>query len=527
MRSSDSESILIDVVFFFAVLHTDLLSRSISELFLQYDISELHVSLTNGLWRHETWGFPVESAGSGAELYVWFKNGLTQENINQQWIELSEALSGLLCASFSFVEETNTVSPHFSFRPSSATPNAQLNSSYVRYTTLPREVVCTENLTPWKKLLPCDSKEGFMSLLNAQHIYSTNYHSLGIHVRQLCLDASCSGSILESKQTVNLVHDLRLFGGPDWSIRKLFGQGLNGACLMSSSSKIFLDITDKDFEISPKPRNTLMSKRGGSETIYAEFDVKKMTQVNKMMNVAIVNLKQKTIPIVPPPPLYAKRFLQGTGKERGKIVNQITNSHWASLNLVIMENIPWFVPIYLHSLKLKVGNKEIQPSAIKYIPGEQRKRPYHLEVAVKIPARSTLEMSIDFDYIFLKWQEYPPDAHHGHYIGSAVISTLLPMALNYTSIPIDASLFEESFNATRQSYFLRIHTEALLINLPTPDFSMPYNVICLACTVVALAFGPLHNMTTKRLLLQKKDEAKKSLLVRLKEKLFKKKEKTE
>ena len=28
---------------------------------------------------------------------------------------------------------------------------------------------------------------------------------------------------------------------------------------------------------------------------------------------------------------------------------------------------------------------------------------------------------------------------------------------------------------------------------------MPYNVICLTCTVVALAFGPLHNITTKQL----------------------------
>ena len=35
--------------------------------------------------------------------------------------------------------------------------------------------------------------------------------------------------------------------------------------------------------------------------------------------------------------------------------------------------------------------------------------------------------------------------------------------------------------------------------MATPDFSMPYNVICLACTVVALAFGPLYNLTTKRL----------------------------
>uniref|UniRef100_A0A4W5NUA5 Phosphatidylinositol glycan anchor biosynthesis class T n=1 Tax=Hucho hucho TaxID=62062 RepID=A0A4W5NUA5_9TELE len=29
---------------------------------------------------------------------------------------------------------------------------------FLRYAVLPREIVCTENLTPWKKLLPCGSK---------------------------------------------------------------------------------------------------------------------------------------------------------------------------------------------------------------------------------------------------------------------------------------------------------------------------------------------------------------------------------
>ncbi len=132
-----------------------------------------------------------------------------------------------------------------------------------------------------------------MSLLNAQQIYSTNYHSLGLHVRKLCLDKSCSDVILEAKQTVNLVHDLKLFGGSEWSIRKLYGQGLNGACALSTSSKIYLDVTEKYFEVNPKPKSIITSKRGGSETQYAEFDVKKLTETSKMMNVAVVNKKNK------------------------------------------------------------------------------------------------------------------------------------------------------------------------------------------------------------------------------------------
>lgn len=54
---------------------------------------------------------------------------------------------------------------------------------------------------------------------------------------------------------------------------------------------------------------------------------------------------------------------------------------------------------------------------------------------------------------------------------------------------------------------------------------MPYNVICLACTVVALAFGPIHNMATKKLKIQKEGESK-SFLAKLKNKLWKKKEET-
>merc|ERR1711902_42547 len=69
-----------------------------------------------------------------------------------------------------------------------------------------------------------------------------------------------------------------------------------------------------------------------------------------------------------------------------------------------------------------------------------------------------------------------------------------------------ASTYAETFSQEdfqSQVVVVQLYTESLLVNLPTPDFSMPYNVICLTCTVVALAFGPLHNITTKSLTLEK------------------------
>ena len=59
-------------------------------------------------------------------------------------------------------------------------------------------------------------------------------------------------------------------------------------------------------------------------------------------------------------------------------------------------------------------------------------------------------------------------------------------------------VYPNSLSDESSEFFLRLHTESLLVTLPTPDFSMPYNVICLTCTVVAIMFGSIHNLTTRR-----------------------------
>lgn len=435
-------------------------------------------------------------------------------------------LSGLFCASFSFIDKSNTIQPEYTFRPtfSPGTGKASLNtvdtSKYrIRYATLPREIVCTENLTPWKKLLPGNRHEGLRSLLNSGYIHTTNYHSLGLHIRRLARAPLKSAQkpgqsmeLIEIKQTVNLVFDTKITSGSqDWSLRRLFGQGMDSSNELAENSKIYVDITDAGFRLTPEPAEIITSQRGGTITTLAVYDVKKQFS-HQLFSIAGIYPDAEAnqqIVISAAPPLFAKRYLLGVGQERGKILTKITNTHWTPLNVVLQENIPWFVPVYLHTLAITVngGNEKIEPNAIKYSPGRLRERPSQLEIAFKIPSRSTVNVAIDFDYVFLKWLEYPPDANHGHYIGSAILFAQLPVARNFTAIPIDGHLYADSFNASRaQGYLVTIRTESLLITLPTPDFSMPYNVICLACTVVALAFGPIHNFSTKKLKYGKKSK---------------------
>uniref|UniRef100_A0A182IZW0 Uncharacterized protein n=1 Tax=Anopheles atroparvus TaxID=41427 RepID=A0A182IZW0_ANOAO len=506
-----------------SLLHTNLVSRPLAELFHHFGVQELRLSFTYGLWRYERWGYPVTDAGPGAEVWAWFDHTADRASVDRRWKMLCGTLSGLFCASLSFIDQSNTFEPAYSLRPQTHHFPGQ-GEPILRYAALPREIVCTENLTPWAKLLPCRSREGMVSLLVPDSVYASNYHSLGVHMRKLCADADCSEFQLEVKQTVNVVQDLRLFGGPNWSIRKLFGQGMDGSCALASTSNVYVDVTDNTYDVSQKPDETIQSVRGGARTELHRYDLKHFEMVmakgrRALFNVAVMDKRDPNVVIVAgPPPISAKRFILGVGQERGKIVTQITNNHWGPLDLVVFENIPWFVPIYLHTLTVRHGEGKIKPAFMHYTPGVQRERPYGLEVGLRIPPRATVELSIDFDYIFLKWQEYPPDANHGHYIPSSIISLLLPSARNYTSVPREASLFRESFNATQLSgYFLQLRTESLLLTLPTPDFSMPYNVICLACTVVALAFGPIHNISTKRIVAKGKEAAKASLSEKVKQ----------
>uniref|UniRef100_A0A2A4JUH8 GPI transamidase component PIG-T n=1 Tax=Heliothis virescens TaxID=7102 RepID=A0A2A4JUH8_HELVI len=480
--------------------HSHLAPRSLAEVISRFQVEELHLTLTEGQWRHNQWGYPVLDAAPGAELYAWFSPDVT--DVDTHWKKLSATLSGLFCASLNFIDNFNTVTPKMALWPMGAVKSSQNVTSQLRYASLPREIVCTENLTPWKKLLPCESSRGFSALLNSRMIHNTNYHSIGVHVRKICKSSECLETQLEFKQTVALVYDYDIINSNDWSFRKLFGQGLPGACPLSSDSKIYVDVTlngTQSFTLTPPPENVILSQRGGSETKLAVYSIKPDGQ---MINIGAKYKSKLDLLLTVPPPLHFTRYILGYGKEYGGIVTEITNNCWTSINVVILENAPWWLPIQLSSLRI---NGEAESDLVMsqfYSPGRSRQKPYHLELLIKLPPKSTTTITIDFEFVFLKWQEYPPDANHGFYVGSALISANLPTGRNYTSLPITGSTFDSFVNASKLWYPIVFRTNGAMVSLPTPDFSMPYNVICLACTVVALAFGPLHNICTKELVLK-------------------------
>ncbi|XP_035233919.1 GPI transamidase component PIG-T-like isoform X1 [Stegodyphus dumicola] len=501
-----------------AFQHFRLFPRSLGEIVSKYNVQELHFSLTQGLWRYEKWGYPARSGPPGAELWAVFKGNVSE--VSSNWQKLTNILSGQFCASLNFIDDTNTVIPKLSYRPEGVMPSDQLfNTSFIRYSALPPEIVCTENLTPFRKLLPCGAVAGLSTLLNALNIFNANFVSLAVDVRTNCKEETCSNAALELVQSVSVVFDPPIvqLGKQDWSFVKLFGSVLSNTCPVATNSKVFVDISSNQTGV-PFVLNTEVSEiirenvelghesSSKEETVFAVYDLKEIFKHSRHVNIGATYKGVHIYGMVFPPVLYVDRKISGYGQEQGGIRCTFFNNHVKALKIIYFDTIPWYLRVYSHTLTVKNNDKSITPDFFHYQPAQDRKHPHHLELVLTLPPKSNTEMSVDFNFAFLKWTEYPPDANHGFYAGSAIISTLLDSNRNISGFPI------KKFIRQGSGRFLRFHTQILLVSLPTPDFSMPYNVICLTCTVVALAFGPIHNITTKSLL--PLDENKDNTLVK-------------
>ncbi|CAM6102674.1 unnamed protein product [Calypogeia fissa] len=230
--------------------HHHVFPKAISQLVKKFHVSEMELSFTQGRWNYERWGSldPIASDNAkplGVELWAAFDLPLDQ--VDPTWRNLTHALSGLFCASINFLESPATMAaPEFAFGPDLG------ESGTLRYGALPREAVCTENLTPWLKLLPCRDKAGIATLLDRPSIYRGYYHSLRVRLSSGSskLDWTPPASkevVLE--QTLTLVlqpsqprerSSIKVL--PHWSLSSVFGRRLEGSCPLAKTSHVLLEL---------------------------------------------------------------------------------------------------------------------------------------------------------------------------------------------------------------------------------------------------------------------------------------------
>jgi len=109
------------------------------------------------------------------------------------------------------------------FEPAGDHSNASTPHLHLLHGTLPREVVCTENLTPFLKLLPCKGKAGIASLLDGHKLFDASWQTMAIDFRPVC-PADRSACYVEMEQTVDMVLDIERSKRPRGKLSTFFSR---------------------------------------------------------------------------------------------------------------------------------------------------------------------------------------------------------------------------------------------------------------------------------------------------------------
>lgn len=184
--------------------------RSLGQILQHAHAKELHLRFSLGRWDAETWGARprngAREGGLGVELWAWVEAD-TDEEANARWLTLTNALSGLFCASLNFIDATKTIRPVMTFQPEGHHTDTSLSKLHLLHGVLPHEVVCTENLTPFLKLLPCKGKAGISSLFDGHKLFDAAWQTMSIDVRPVC-PGGLADCVLEMEQNIDMVLDI-------------------------------------------------------------------------------------------------------------------------------------------------------------------------------------------------------------------------------------------------------------------------------------------------------------------------------
>ncbi|KAF9490588.1 GPI transamidase component GPI16 [Pleurotus eryngii] len=455
--------------------HYHVFPLALGQILREYAVTELHLSMNAGKWNYDEWGYPGElGVATGAELWAWMGEGGIS-TVDERWAGLRNALSGLFCASLASMDEQRTTSPLMAFVPEGDLPNWP-GPHLLRHASLPSEHVCTENLTPFLKLLPCKSLSGIASLLNPHRLFDADWHGMSVHV----LWHANKG--VEVGLSFQLVSDpLRQSSSKrrDWSFQSLFDRSIDNRCPVASSSTINVKLpTEEAYSLEPSPSS---SDDGiGRYNLNVEGHLPSDIAM-RWPSEFQYPLGSASVPLVP---LALQRTLTGASQANGHLALRIQNRLNEELRVVYLETMPWLVQFYAHTLSATVDGRKHAGliSNVSYIPPLHHSRPTTFQAILTLPPKSTVALSMDVSKAFLRYTDHQPDAQRGWDLPSAIF-----VPLRNGSDRLDG-----------HSLGQRIYTPTMLIDLATPDFSMPYNVIIFTCTVMAFIFGSVFNLLTRK-----------------------------
>mmetsp|Transcript_35558 Transcript_35558/g.101165 ORF Transcript_35558/g.101165 Transcript_35558/m.101165 type:complete len:651 (+) Transcript_35558:59-2011(+) len=494
----------------------DLFPKSIGKLLNAHQsIVSFEAALTQGRWKDEEWGPPPREFRPPGALLVSAIDSDDSGEVSLAWKYLISALSGSLCASFEGMDPDLGASSSRG-RPLGV-PWAE-SGNQLRFATLPYEPVCTENLTPWMKLLPCGDQAGLARLISPIPIAESPLVtlSLSVHVQE-------SKVVLQASLDVVLPLSSAALGFSGW-----FGADATYVpCPASDSSSVRLWSHDQPtLDLLNTTAPVTVGPLAGSDGYVVAFRMQDFTQLKGSIDVPTKgaqgpapwsgalsgrqHLSSDRLSVM-------RDLLSQEGKSErthGRYLLRFTNPGTGVMRRVLfMDQLPFFIRPLWHTfhatfqgpsgaVEEAAGVAAMQRLELQFVPSDGGKLPTEVFLSVDVPAGGTVNIFMDVLKNFLQLREFSSACEKGFDVGSAAwLEQELPHGTGgskpqiKTEPPrVSRAAFIASLAQTGSEWRLRF-TEGLLVLVPMPDFSMPFNVLALTSTAITFFFGSIFRLT--------------------------------
>eukprot|EP00474_Spongospora_subterranea_P003024 CRZ03482.1 hypothetical protein [Spongospora subterranea] len=337
--------------------HYRFFPKSIAQIITKHQVGEFVLKLTQGRWRYAHWGLPVVPAPTGAELIAWVHRHDSDPTVgSQRWSGVQQSLSGMLCASLQQLGKnvhTCRRVPDSAIAPESRPVFVNTSTHETFYGVLPREAVCTENLTPWAKLLPCRTRGGLGRLLSPLDLHDASYHSMGIHVYSETNANNEQRTIARFFLSV-VLDPTYLYRSKVWSLRSLLPHAtLPMQCSpVSTECEVHFDAVNAINANGATPGLTtpVPIRRTGNVLVFdpTDFDLSFDPGHEYLAKFPVRDT-----------PIVVQRYATGRGLQSGGIVNTVVNSGSVARNVTLFDTLPCFVWIWESGTGNTVGKKRL------------------------------------------------------------------------------------------------------------------------------------------------------------------------
>lgn len=373
------------------------------------------------------------------------------------------------------------------------------------------------------KLLPCQGHAGLAALLAPERVVEAHNYGLTLAVGRVGAAEAMSGaSSVDVVLEVTMLFDPassgwqgarnassvneRIFGSPGpatcpamHSSHMIFPDGANGQKgLLDGCASAVGSASHQACSLDGNPLDPLLASCGDNGSLDANAASWRLTVKNQMTSVR---------------PTASRLTLAATVHGSGASPAPSKGSSLGSPLLHITQLVPWELPVKWHTMKLTVNGNSVPLRAANDCvlvwkvlrPAAPRQHASLIELLLQLPDGGgrgnaaqqdwRVVLSVEVEKQLLTVFDYPPDASRG-------VDIPAPLAVFLPPAPADA-LFSgveapkgSSFPSLMSSLacglpVIRSRGRVLLVNLPIPDASMPFNVVCFTSTAVAVSFGSM------------------------------------